>query len=274
MVERSLRDPGSDSRTERRVWESAFRALAVVVVHTGSSASSTRTVESRWWRSIRPKPATADILLPQVRALGAAVAAAGAERWARRPAWATVSASRGTPVRGRGAIVVVSDAALLLRAVAWPQLAGGRLFVTDPAGVIWSGCETAPVAARPRQRRARPSRAHAAVPTAGRHGSGAAGAVPADALRVSEPALGRRGMVGHLDRVGPACPGARARRSFADVTTAVSAAVVVAAIGLIRSAKSGGPSSWRTSCATRRRWRNRARWRINWCAPTARSRSA
>ena len=47
-----------------------------------------------------------------------------------------------SPVAGGGAIVVASDAALLLRSVAWPQLSAARLFVTDPSGVVWSGCET------------------------------------------------------------------------------------------------------------------------------------
>ena len=48
----------------------------------------------------------------------------------------------GTPVRGGGAIVVASDAAIFLGAVAWTPLPVARLFVTDPAGVVWAGCET------------------------------------------------------------------------------------------------------------------------------------
>src|SRR5262249_5913561 len=48
----------------------------------------------------------------------------------------------GTPVRGGGAIVVASDAATFLGAAAFTPLASARLVVTDPAGVVWTGCET------------------------------------------------------------------------------------------------------------------------------------
>ncbi|MDB4983002.1 MAG: Sensor protein of zinc sigma-54-dependent two-component system, partial [Myxococcales bacterium] len=48
----------------------------------------------------------------------------------------------GTPVRGGGSIVVASDAKIFLGAVAWSPLPVARLFVTDPGGLIWAGCET------------------------------------------------------------------------------------------------------------------------------------
>jgi signal transduction histidine kinase len=48
----------------------------------------------------------------------------------------------GTPVRGGGSIVVASDAKIFLGAVAWTPLPVAQLFVTDPAGLIWAGCET------------------------------------------------------------------------------------------------------------------------------------
>src|SRR4029077_9351067 len=48
----------------------------------------------------------------------------------------------GTPVRSGGAIVVASDAASFLGAVAWTPLPVARLYVTDPGGVVWAGCET------------------------------------------------------------------------------------------------------------------------------------
>ncbi|HXU60355.1 MAG TPA: ATP-binding protein, partial [Polyangia bacterium] len=49
----------------------------------------------------------------------------------------------GKPVSGGRSIVIASDAAMFLGAVAWtPVPPGTRLFVTDPAGVIWTSCET------------------------------------------------------------------------------------------------------------------------------------
>ena len=38
--------------------------------------------------------------------------------------------------------MVASDAAMFLGAGSWPPLADARLFVTDPGGVEWAGCET------------------------------------------------------------------------------------------------------------------------------------
>src|SRR6185436_14765618 len=39
-------------------------------------------------------------------------------------------------------VIVASDAAIFLGAVAWTPLPVARLFVTDPAGVVWADCET------------------------------------------------------------------------------------------------------------------------------------
>ncbi len=237
MVERSLREPGSDSRTERRVWESAFRALAVVVVHYRiiGLVDADGRIEVV---AVDPteQPATADILLPQVRALGAAVATAGAERLGAPAHLGDRSLLLyATPVRGRGAIVVVSDAALLLRAVAWPQLAGGRLFVTDPGGVIWSGCETGagchPTAAGTGETfngaRGRSYRLDAKE-------AARLGLYPAAALRVSEPVARPTGNW-LVTWIASAQPLLRRERGalLRIVTAAVSAAVVVAAVGLI-----------------------------------------
>ncbi|MES1207441.1 MAG: ATP-binding protein [Pseudomonadota bacterium] len=237
MVERSGREPGSDSQTERRVWESAFRALAVVVVHyriIGLVDADGRIDVL----AVDPteQPATADILLPELRALGAAVATAGAERLGAPAHLGNRSLLLyGTPVRGGRAIVVVSDAALLLRAVAWPQLAAGRLFVTDPAGVIWSGCETAAGC--------RPSPAGTGETFNGARGrsyrlsaqeAARLGLYPAAALRVSEPVVRPTGnwLVTWIASAQPVL--ARERGALLRiVTTAVSAAVVVAAVGLI-----------------------------------------
>ncbi|HVY40988.1 MAG TPA: ATP-binding protein [Polyangia bacterium] len=263
MVERSLRAPGCastevgsaqggrrgrptepsqgscviDPGTERRVWESAFRALAVVVVHYRviGLVDADGRIEVLAVDPTEP-PATADVLLPQVRTLGAAVAAAGAERLGAPAHVGDRSLLLyATPVRGGGAIVVVSDAALLLRAVAWPQLAGGRLFVTDPAGVVWSGCETAAGC--------RPSPAAAAETLRGARGrtypldareAERLGLFPASALRVSEPVARPTGnwLVTWIASAQPVM--ARERGALLRIlTTAISAAVVVAAVGLI-----------------------------------------
>jgi signal transduction histidine kinase len=63
------------------------------------------------------------------------------------------------PVRQGGAIVVATDIAMLLHAVSWMPPPLARLYVTDPAGQIWEGCETAagchPAAPEPPPRRGR-----------------------------------------------------------------------------------------------------------------------
>jgi signal transduction histidine kinase len=145
MVERSRRHPDSDEATEHRVWESAFRALAVVVVHYRIIAlvadDGTLEVEAT---DPNEEPATVRTLLPHVRQMRAGAWLSGAERLGSPVRIGERSfLFYGTPVGGGGTIVVVSDAALLLRSVAWPQVPSGVLFVTDPAGVAWSECETA-----------------------------------------------------------------------------------------------------------------------------------
>lgn len=144
LVERSRHDRELDSLPERRVWESAFRALAVVVVHyriialvDGSGSLEVLAVDPTENR------ATAEAVLPSVSHWGMDAAAKGAETSGQ-----TVQAGirsfliYATPVSGGGAIVVASDAALLLRTVAWPLLPVTSLFVTDPSGVVWSRCAT------------------------------------------------------------------------------------------------------------------------------------
>jgi len=87
--------------------------------------------------------ATADAILTDVVKLGTDTAARGAETVGKPARFGARSfLIYAMPVTGGGAIVVASDAALLLRSVAWPQLPASRLFVTDPSGVVWSGCET------------------------------------------------------------------------------------------------------------------------------------
>ncbi|HEY4394322.1 MAG TPA: ATP-binding protein [Polyangia bacterium] len=144
LVERSRRDRQLEPATERRVWESAFRALAVVVAEYRIialvSANGSLDVVA-----VDPteNSATANLVLADVVTLGTATAAKRVETVG--PPIRSDARSflvYATPVSGGGAIVVASDAALLLRSVAWPQLPATRLFVTDPSSVVWSGCET------------------------------------------------------------------------------------------------------------------------------------
>jgi signal transduction histidine kinase len=144
LVERSRHDRQLDDATERRVWESAFRALAVVVVHyriialVGANGSlDVLAVDPTENRAI------AEALLPDVGRSGMNAAARGAETLGKPVRFGLRSfLVYATPVPGGGAIVIASDAALLLRSVAWPQVTATRLFVTDPSAVVWSGCET------------------------------------------------------------------------------------------------------------------------------------
>jgi signal transduction histidine kinase len=143
LVDRSRHAGRSDAATELRVWESAFRALAVVVVHyriialvAGDGTLNVLAVDPT------EDAATARALLPRVEQLGTAATSKSAERLGGvSPFPGRSFLLCATPVPSGGAIVVASDAALLLRSVAWPQVPSGRLFVTDPSGVVWSGCE-------------------------------------------------------------------------------------------------------------------------------------
>jgi signal transduction histidine kinase len=145
LVERSRQDPELDAAAARRVWESAFRALAVVVnpyriisFVGGDGAIDVVAVDPRESR------AAADMFLPRVRSLGLEANAKRVETLGEAIAFGGRSfLVYATPVQGGGAIVVVSDTSLLLSSVAWPQLSSARLFVTDPAAVVWAGCETA-----------------------------------------------------------------------------------------------------------------------------------
>jgi signal transduction histidine kinase len=238
LVARSRRAQNRDPATERRVWESAFRALAVVVVHyriialVGADGSlAVQAVDPT------EDPSTALTLLPRIEGLGAEATMKGAERLGSPELLGTRSfLLYATPVAGGGAIVVASDAALLLRTVAWPQVPFGRLFVTDPAGVTWSGCEAAGgcqvaaphVVPTPAALSTR-SPVHIDAQQASR-----LGLFPADAIWLSENVARPAGAwsviwVASTQRM-------RAREKSAlrrTVTTAVAAAIVVALVGVV-----------------------------------------
>ncbi len=237
LVERSRRDRTSDAATERRVWESAFRALAVVVVHyrlialvDGAGQVEVQAVDPT------EAPGTVAALMPAAQHLGAQAASGATERLG--PPARVGSRSfllHATPVKGGGAIVVASDAALLLRTVAWPQLRAGRLFVTDPSGVVWSGCETAQGCALVDGTAvvtvsgARGRTSHVDVNEATR-----LGLFPAPALRLSDQVVRPTGswLVTWIASTQPSLDRARAGLERI-VAAAISAALVVAVVGLI-----------------------------------------
>ena len=144
LLERSRGMATADLKTERRVWEAAFHALAVVVAQyraiafvdaSGSiQVLAADPTESQETIAALVQPTlqlAGEVSLKHERALGAPV------RHEDRS-----FLLYGTPVRGGGSIVVASDAKIFLGAVAWTPIPIARLFVTDPGGLIWAGCET------------------------------------------------------------------------------------------------------------------------------------
>ena len=238
LVDRSRHAANPDRATERRVWESAFRALAVVVVHYRIialvGADGSLVVQA-----VDPTedPGTAYKLLPRVEALGTEAATKVAERLGAAGRLGSRSfLLYATPVASGGAIVVASDAALLLRTVAWPQIPFGRMFVTDPASVTWSGCETTGgcqlvephVVPTPASLSTRsPVRIDAKQ-------AARLGLFPADAIWLSEKVVRPTGYWSVTWVASTQPIGARERTAISrTVTTAVAAAIVVALVGLI-----------------------------------------
>jgi signal transduction histidine kinase len=144
LVELSGTKKDVDLAVERRVWDAAFRALAIVVPQYREivlvdaqgtiqvlAADPTETPETV---AALEQPTLAfarEVSAKRSRALGSP------ERVGARS-----FLLYGAPVPGGGAIVVASDAAIFLGAVAWSPLPVARLFVTDPGGVVWADCET------------------------------------------------------------------------------------------------------------------------------------
>jgi signal transduction histidine kinase len=144
LVEQSHLKPDFELPTERRVWESAFRALAVVVPQY---RAITLVAPDGRPEVVAADPtesaATVDALAPETARLARQVARQSGKAFS----WPARVGGRsfllyGTPVKGGSAVVVACDAAIFLGAVAWTPLPVARLFVTDPAGVVWAGCET------------------------------------------------------------------------------------------------------------------------------------
>ena len=238
LVERSRQERQLDALTERRVWESAFRALAVVVVHyrvialvSGDGAVEVLAIDPTENR------ATAEAVLADVAKLGKSAAATGVEKVGDPARFGARSfLIYASPVAGGGAIVVASDAALLLRSVAWPQLPAARLFVTDPSSVIWSGCETS-AGCRVADRAGVPSYVRAAAGPPLRLDAKQAerlGLFPAPAICVSEKVGRPTGSWVVTWIASTRAIQTRAQSVLSRiVTTAVAAAIVVALVGMV-----------------------------------------
>ncbi|MEA2700625.1 MAG: two-component system, NtrC family, sensor histidine kinase HydH, partial [Myxococcales bacterium] len=144
LVERSRADKDADAATEHRVWASAFQALAVVVAQYRTivligedGALEVLAVDPT------ETPEIVDALMPATRHLAAEVSWKKIKAMGQPVRYGARSfLLYGTPDTEGGALVVASDAAIFLSAVAWTPLPVARLFVTDPASVVWSGCET------------------------------------------------------------------------------------------------------------------------------------
>ncbi|HEY4012027.1 MAG TPA: ATP-binding protein [Polyangiaceae bacterium] len=145
LVERSSADGELGRSGDRRSWESAFRALAVVVAQYRAIAlvDADGTFEVL---AVDPSESTAtvDALGPPIRRLAGKVSATHTKALGQTVRYGSRSfLFYGTPLPDGRSIVVASDAAVFLGAVAWSSVPSARLFVTDPAGIVWSGCETA-----------------------------------------------------------------------------------------------------------------------------------
>jgi signal transduction histidine kinase len=141
---RSTEGERGDPTAQRQVWASTFRALAIGVPQYRLIAmvDTAGTVEVI---AVDPTESEDAIsaLDPHVREFARAVATRGAKALGQTVRYGSRSfLLYGTPVGPERAIVVASDAAIFLGAVAWTPLSAARLFVTDPAGVVWAGCET------------------------------------------------------------------------------------------------------------------------------------
>ncbi len=128
------------------------------------------------------------------------------------------------------------DSVHQLRSVAWPEFPATRLFVTDPSGVLWSGCETS-AGCRLVDDRAVASELRAAAGPSFHLDAQQArrlGLFPASAIGVSEK-VGRPTGDWVVTWIVSAQAIESRRPSIVSrlVTTAVATALVVAAVGLL-----------------------------------------
>jgi signal transduction histidine kinase len=237
LVERSRQSPEHEPLIERRISQAAFHALAVVgePYRIVSLNGADGEVEIRAADPGEPS-AIVDALAPHMKSLAREVSTTRERAIGETARFGARSfLLYGTPVKGGGAIVVTSDAAMFLAAGSWPSLPAARLFVTDPAGVVWAGCAT-PGGCRATDsatvtkyfQHPAPSTATLA-PEAGE----ILGVTRAPAVRVSEPVQRPTGTwVVTWVASSRAIMESEARMRFRLVLSAVGAAVAVALVGL------------------------------------------
>ncbi len=144
LVERSRHSPEHDPAVERRVSETTFRALVVVVPHYRiiSLNRPDGQVEILAVDPTETGPAV-EALKPHMQHLAREVSARRVKAIGEPARYGARSfLLYGTPVKDGGAVIVASDAAMFLAAGAWPSLPVARLFITDPGGMVWTGCAT------------------------------------------------------------------------------------------------------------------------------------
>jgi len=139
----SAAEAGLDEQTEHRVWQSAFRSMAAVVPQYRVVALvNNEGIIDVVGVAPAETPSVAAALMPATRRFGQDVGARRAKAFGQTERLGSRSFFLyGTPVSNGRGIVIASDVAVFLGAVAWTPLPSARLFVTDPAGVIWGGCE-------------------------------------------------------------------------------------------------------------------------------------
>jgi len=143
VEQESAAEAGLDAQTEHRVWQSAFGSMAAVVPQYRVVALVNEGIIDVVGVAPAETPSVAAALMPATRRFGQDVGARRAKAFGQTERLGSRSFFLyGTPVSHGRAIVIASDVAVFLGAVAWTPLPSARLFVTDPARVIWGGCET------------------------------------------------------------------------------------------------------------------------------------
>jgi signal transduction histidine kinase len=146
VVEHSQGGRQLEPATQRQVLAGALQALAKVVDQYRSIALY-REDASLDVMGLDPHEdeATGDALLELSRQFAPAVTQANATTLGKPALWHGGRAFflYGAPVRGGRSLVVVSDVSIFLAPLTASLPASARLYVTDPAGTVWSGCGSA-----------------------------------------------------------------------------------------------------------------------------------
>jgi signal transduction histidine kinase len=241
LVERSMRGGEPELAIQKRLWENAFESLAKVVAPY-QSISLHRPDGTMEVVGLDPRQQgqVAISLLEQSRAVALEVSKTGTVTL-HRPALHREQRAYfffAAPVRGYGTIVVASDVASFLDplAASHPDPVASRLFVTDPAGEVWThcgspdGCRAVPPSEVPAVIR------HATVGATqlGARAAETVGLGHAPAVRITQP-VGRP--TGSWTVTAVASSEAIITREQALllrlVATAVAAALAVAAVGVV-----------------------------------------